>query len=125
MKKQFYQKDKEKTTDVWLTPPSIIEALGKFDLDPCCPNNLNWKTAELFYSLENDQDGLCLPWNGRVWLNPPYSNWQKFIQKLKEHNNGIALIFARTETKGFFDYIWNDADSIMFLKSRIKFLNKD
>lgn len=122
---KFYQKNKCNTTDVWLTPPNLINSLGEFDLDPCCPNNLPWKTAKTFYSLENGQDGLLLEWSGRIWLNPPYSNWVSFIEKLKKHNNGIALIFARTETKGFFSHIWDDADSIMFLKRRVKFVKED
>ena len=105
MKTSFYQIDKDNTTDVWLTPPSMIQALGDFDLDPCCPNNLPWETANNYYSLDNGQDGLALPWVGRIWLNPPYSNWVPFMKKLKEHGNGIALIFARTETKGFFNSI--------------------
>lgn len=120
-----YQINKENTTDVWLTPPAIIESLGVFDLDPCCPNNLPWKTAESFYSLENEQDGLVLPWHGRIWLNPPYSNWVPFVKKLKEHNNGIALILARTETKGFFSEVWDGADSILFLKGRVNFIRSD
>lgn len=47
------------------------------------------------------------------------------MEKLKNHNNGIALIFARTETKGFFDHVWNDADSILFIKRRVKFVKND
>lgn len=125
MPEKFYQVNKDTTTDVWLTPPCLIESLGEFDLDPCCPNNLPWKTAREYYSLENNQDGLILPWTGRVWLNPPYSNWVPFLEKLKNHNNGIALIFARTETRGFFDHVWNGADSILFLKRRVKFVKAD
>lgn len=121
---KFYQTG-EDTTDVWLTPPALINSLGNFDLDPCCPNNLPWKTADKFYSLENGEDGLNLVWNGRVWLNPPYSNWVPFLEKLKFHNNGIALIFARTETRGFFDHVWNDAPSLLFLKRRVKFVKAD
>lgn len=121
---KFYQNN-DKTTDIWLTPPSLIEKLGEFDLDPCCPNNLTWKTAKKYYSLENGQNGLELPWNGRVFLNPPYSNWVDFLKKLSEYNNGIALIFARVETRGFFDYIWNKANSLLFLKGRVKFLRSD
>jgi hypothetical protein len=125
MSTKFYQIDKTSTTDVWLTPPSLINSLGEFDLDPCSPNNLPWKTAHKFYSLEKNEDGLALPWYGRVWLNPPYSNWVGFVEKLKNHGNGIALIFARTETRGFFDHVWNDADSILFLKRRVKFVKAD
>ena len=122
---KFYQTNQLTTTDVWLTPPALINSLGEFDLDPCCPNNLPWKTAKEFYSLENGQDGLKLPWAGRIWLNPPYSNWVPFLEKLKNHNDGIALIFARTETKGFFDHVWENADSILFLKRRVKFVKAD
>lgn len=122
---KFYSVNKDTTTDVWLTPPGIITSLGEFDLDPCCPNNLPWKTAKNYYSLENGHDGLKLPWIGRIWLNPPYSNWVPFLEKLKKHNNGTSLIFARTETKGFFDHIWENADSILFLKRRVKFVKAD
>lgn len=122
---KFYSKDKEKTTDVWLTPPDLIDKLGVFDLDPCCPNNLKWSTAKNYYSLDNGQDGLELEWFGRVWLNPPYSNWVDFIKKLKDHGNGIAFIFARTETRGFFNHIWYDADSIFFIKKRVRLLKSD
>lgn len=125
MTKKFYQVDEKSTTDVWLTPPSLIDSLGIFDLDPCSPNNLKWRTAKNFYSLENGDDGLKLDWFGRVWLNPPYSNWVPFLEKLKHHGNGIALLFARTETKGFFNHVWEDADSVLFLKSRVKFLKSD
>lgn len=34
---------------------------------------------------------------------------------------GLVLIFARTETKTFFDYVWDGADAILFIKGRIKF----
>lgn len=124
-KKLHIHKNKETTTDVWLTPPRIINSLGSFDLDPCCPNDLTWKTASEFYSLENNQDGLELPWNGRIWLNPPYSKWEPWLKKLKEHGNGIALIFAKTETRGFHEHIWNDANALFFFKARLKFIRKD
>lgn len=54
----------------WLTPPSIVEKLGPFDLDPCTPVNRPWNTAREHYSSE----GLYRPWKGRVWLNPPYGS---------------------------------------------------
>jgi len=41
---------------------------------------------------------------------------EQWLEKLKYHGNGIALIFARTETKCFFEHIWNDADAILFFK---------
>ena len=56
--------------DEWLTPPFILEALGPFDVDPCTALNQPWHTATTEYTLTDD--GLLMPWNGRVWLNPPY-----------------------------------------------------
>lgn len=122
MSVKFYQTDNETTTDVWITPKYILDALGGFDLDPASNPFIPWPTAIRFYSLENGEDGLSLPWEGRVWCNPPYSNWARFLEKMKMHGNGIALIFARTETAGFFDHVWDSATSILFLKRRVQFL---
>src|SRR5690606_6963873 len=56
--------------DRWLTPLSVIESLGEFDLDPCgAPGH---QTARRVYLLEDGDDGMSDPWFGRVWLNPPY-----------------------------------------------------
>lgn len=109
----------------WLTPKYIVEALGEFDLDPCgAPNH---ELAKRTYLLENNENGLELEWNGRVWCNPPYGKEAApFLKKLSEHpGGGCALIFARTETKMFFDYVWDRATAILFVKSRIKFLRAD
>ena len=57
------------TTDEWYTPKEIIDALGKFDLDPCAPVKPLWQTAETMYN--KNHDGLTKDWVGRVWLNPP------------------------------------------------------
>lgn len=108
----------------WLTPPEIVRALSVFDLDPCAPTIRPWPTAIKHYTI--DDDGLSQDWRGKVWMNPPYgTSTAKWLKKLSEHGNGIALIFARTETKMFFDYIWNRADAILFLKGRLSFYNVD
>jgi len=108
--------------DEWLTPPEIIKALGSFDLDPCSPIKRPWDTARRHYNI--DDDGLTQAWSGRVWLNPPYGNKTfDWIQKLADHGNGIALIFARTETSGFFAQVWKRAEAILFLRGRLSFYN--
>jgi hypothetical protein len=38
---------------------------------------------------------------------------------------GLALIFARTETKAFFNEVWNKADALLFFKGRLKFHTPD
>jgi hypothetical protein len=111
-------------TDVWLTPPYVIEALGEFDLDPCASVDRPWDTAKSHYTIEDD--GLLQPWFGRVWCNPPYGpKLGPFLRKMAEHNNGIALVFARTETRAFFDFVWNEATAIFFIKGRLRFYKPD
>ena len=108
----------------WLTPPSIIRACGPFDLDPCSPMPRPWDTAKTHYTLADN--GLTKPWFGRVWLNPPYGNQtDKWMQMLAQHGNGIALIFARTETGSFFPWVWDYAAAILFIRGRLRFWTKE
>ena len=91
----------------WFTPPYIMQALGTFDTDPCIPGSEN---------------GLYVEWSGRVWLNPPYDRhigW--WLEKMAKHGNGVALIFARTETNNFFEFVWEQADALLFLRGRLHF----
>lgn len=112
-------------TDVWLTPSFIIEALGgweSFDLDPCAPLVQPFPTAKKTYT-EAD-NGLIQPWEGRIWLNPPYSFslLNAFMKRMVNHH-GTALIFARTDTDVFFKTVWEKASSVLFIRGRINFLN--
>lgn len=118
-----HQSSKSKS-DVWFTPPAIIEALGgpeSFDLDPCSSRDRPWDTALRHYTAEDN--GLILPWFGRVWMNPPYSNplVSRFMARMAEHDHGIALIFARTETDAFHRHVWSSASGILFLRGRLNF----
>jgi len=110
--------------DEWLTPRNILRVLGPFDLDPCAPVARPWPTAKHHYTiLEN---GLIQPWFGRVWCNPPYGcQTHQWMARLAEHGNGIALIFARTDTRMFFAQVWGRADAVLFLRGRLTFLNVD
>jgi hypothetical protein len=107
-------------TNEWLTPPEWIKALGPFDLDPCSPINRPWPTASYHYTIQNN--GLMLPWAGFVFCNPPYGRetW-KWLQRLSDHNEGIALTFARTETKMFREWVFPFAQAILFVAGRPHF----
>ncbi len=109
------------TRDEWLTPPEIIEDLGPFDLDPCSPIERPWPTAKNHFTILDN--GLSKEWTGRVWLNPPYGRKNPYIwlKRLAEHGDGIALIFARTETETFFKWVWERADAVLFIKGRLRF----
>jgi hypothetical protein len=113
-----------KCKDEWLTPKYLTDALGEFDLDPCAPINPPWMIAKT--KLDIRDDGLSQSWFGRVWCNPPYGRETfKWLDKLADHGNGIGLIFARTETVGFFKTVWAKADAVFFLKGRLTFCHVD
>lgn len=106
--------------DEWLTPPDILCRLGSFDLDPCAPINRPWPTAAEHFTLVDN--GLMQPWQGRVWLNPPFGREAvKWMRRMAEHRNGIALIPARTETAMFYETVWCRADAVLFIKGRPHF----
>lgn len=110
---------------VWLTPVDILAGLGKFDLDPCAaPSPRPWPTAERH--IELPEDGLAAAWEGRVWCNPPFGkHTAKWIDRMAAHNNGIALVFARTETRMFVEWVWRYASAVFFLAGRPSFYRPD
>ena len=115
-----HQSARAKSVD-WLTPPEWISALGPFDLDPCCPLDMPWETARKMVRWPL-QDGLSIEWQGRVWMNPPFGQEAaKWLKRLAEHGNGIALIPARTETAMFYESVWGKAHSVCFVKGRPHF----
>ena len=109
----------------WLTPPHIIEALGQFDLDPCCPPTMPWRTATRM--VHWPEDGLKVDWTGkRVWCNPPYGrDAVPFLRKMAENKTGVLLVFARTDTSAWQDWIFPHAYGILFLRGRLRFCRPD
>lgn len=111
----FHEHSGGGSTTKWLTPKWIIDELGEFDSDPCpAPAPRPWETAKKYGVFE----GLC-------FMNPPYGNeiaaWMKRFQK---HKNGIALVFARTDTR-WFQQFTVDASIFLFMDGRITFCKPD
>lgn len=115
------------TTDEWLTPPAVIDALGgpdSFDLDPCSPVTRPWPTARAHFTVLDN--GLLRTWFGRVWLNPPYGrSIGAWLGRMAAHDRGVALIFARTETEAFRRFVWGAASGLLFIAGRLDFLRVD
>lgn len=112
----------------WLTPPELIDTLGPFDLDPCADQEQPWPTATRM--IRPPEDGLAAPWQGLVWLNPPYtSQVGEWMRRLSDHGNGIALVFARTDTEWFYRYVWTvphpQHRAALFLRRRLHFHRPD
>lgn len=106
----------------WYTPAWIFDDLGlAFDLDPASPHDMETAVpASTKFTIFDD--GLKKPWFGRVWMNPPYGPDTKlWVRRMVEHNNGIALVFSRT------DAIWcqeamKAASAMLFMAGRIEFV---
>jgi len=104
------------TTDNWITPRWLIERLGPFDLDPCACEPQPWPTAKRMVT--ENEDGLLLQWSGFVWCNPPYGRLLGvWLERMSVHNNGIALVFARTDTRAFHSHVWPCASALLFLRA--------
>ncbi len=111
-------------TSEWSTPQDLFDELNKefnFTLDPCATKE-NAKCKK-FYTKEDD--GLSKDWHGEVvFMNPPYGReiglWVRKISRVGV--GGVALLPARTDTRWFHDYIYeNKKVEIRFIKGRLKF----
>jgi hypothetical protein len=120
-----HEKTRNGESNVWLTPPSILYCLGPFDLDPCAaPEPRPWATAKHHVTLPDD--GLRSEWFGRVWCNPPYGEEaERWLEKMAAHGRGTALVFARTETRMWRDFVWPAATAVRFLFGRLSFFLPD
>jgi len=99
----------EISSDDHYTPAWIFETLGlTFDLDVASPpGGIPWIPARRFYTMEDD--GLSQPWEGLIWMNPPYSSATEWVRRFIEHGNGIALLPV-VRTRWFFS-LWERNDT--------------
>jgi phage N-6-adenine-methyltransferase len=120
-------------TDEWHTPPKYVElarrALGKIDLDPASSKEPQRVVKATCFFTKRD-DALKHQWRGRVFLNPPYSAKQEFIDKLLSevaservthaillvHNNCFADWWQRTA---------REASALFFPAGKLKFRKPD
>jgi len=106
----------------WYTPRWVFESLDlSFDLDPASPHDMPsqvpaWNKYTIF------DDGLSKPWQGRVWLNPPYGpETGAWIRRFIKHGDGIALVFSRTDTS-WCQEAMQSATATLFMAGRIDFI---
>lgn len=134
---------KQKSNE-WYTPAKYIDAarqvMGGIDLDPASSELANQTVkAGKIYTVEDD--GLKQPWNGRIWLNPPYSSqgmvgrsgnaagpMQYFIAKLMYHYQSgdvsQAVVVVTTDTDAsWFQSFWEFP--ICFATHRVMFNRPD
>lgn len=100
-------------SDDWKTPDAFYRALDAefgFDHDPC--------------PLKPTQDGLATEWGECNFVNPPYSEIAKWVEKsYQEWQKGktvVLLIPSRTDTRWWHNYCMK-ATEIRFIKGRLRF----
>jgi DNA N-6-adenine-methyltransferase (Dam) len=78
-------------SDERYTPRWIFDGLGlMFDLDPASPvEGGDCVPARRKYTRLDD--GLAQPWEGLVWLNPPFSESTAWAARFRDHRNGVFL----------------------------------
>jgi hypothetical protein len=124
----FLQTTHSERSDTWVTPQWIIDKIGLSTLDPCgYRDGALVATAEHYFSLDQGHDGLSEEWFGSVYVNPPYTETDKWLNRAIEYFNatGNSVIFClpcRTSNKWFQKYI-KHATGIVFLDRRIHFLD--
>jgi hypothetical protein len=110
-------------SDDWYTPPEIFMGLKLFfDLDPCSPGYGHWVPALKVYTKE--QDGLTQPWEGLVFMNPPFGGRNEHVPwllKFFEHGNGVAIVRAYTSSDWWHAHM-HHAETILFPRGKTKFI---
>jgi len=95
----------------WNTPKDIIDrvilVMGRVDIDPCSNSKDNPSVPAGIHFTQED-NGLIQPWEGKVYMNPPYGreigDWTSYLKEQYEFGRiteAIALVPSRTDTEWF------------------------
>jgi hypothetical protein len=111
------------TSDDYYTPSWLFEDMGiEFDLDVAAPpGGVPWIPADRFLTMADD--GLTTPWEGRVWMNPPFSDAERWCRKFVIHGNGIGLLPLNNGL--WLDDLWRTTGSCVLIRDNLLFGRPD
>lgn len=117
-------------SDEWYTPTHVWRTalaamrLTTFDLDPCAEPARAVKAARHF---TEPDDGLAQDWHGVVWMNPPYGDIGRWVEKLGQECRAgrcvdyCALVPARVDTAWWRALTEGENGTVVFIGGRLKF----
>lgn len=117
-----------KDSDRWFTSENILAAVAEMwpdgiTLDPAWDPESR-VVADKVYDARTGQDGLLLPWHGRVWCNGPWSSTGPWCMRAAQHaaQGGEVLLFVpcSLDTVAVQTYVLPFAD-VCLLSFRPKF----
>ena len=109
----------EMNGDSYRTPKWILDIFDNW-FDPC-PFNPN-------FNIETDVDGLSIEWKDKTYINPPYSNPLKWVEKAIEENKKgktIAMLLKHDSSTKWYAKLVEAGAHFFLLSGRLKFKGKN
>jgi hypothetical protein len=106
------------TSDDCYTPHWIFNAAGLvFDMDVSAPVDPDRRTCPATRYLTPIEDGLSQPWEGLVWMNPPFSNLRAWVERFASHGCGLALVPPGRKETYWMGHLMRAADAMAFISA--------
>jgi phage N-6-adenine-methyltransferase len=119
----------------WYTPPDILDGvrsvMGKIDCDPASSEMAQETVkAERYYTAENN--GLEQPWEGDVFLNPPYA--MPLIEQFAARSvkaiearecKQITILTNNSTDTDWFQSLCRACELVCFTDGRVRFYNNE
>ncbi len=117
---------------MWETPPAFMEWLGdNFGFIPDMDAAASHENTKAPHYYTREENGLFHPWVGSVWVNPPYSSLDHWVDKalLEIKRPEVDVIFmllpVRSSTRWFKRLFKSIDTKIHFITGRFNFRHPD
>ncbi len=113
-------------SDDWFTPRYIFDALGeRFDVDVAAPSE---GPAHVPCDSWISELGELAPWQGFVWVNPPFTNQagkRVWIDRFFNHAGGGILLLPDRTSAPWWQEAAPRASAVLFVAPKVKFERPD